>query len=251
MKTPDKVAMLLEASVKDESKMSEMMLALLEQAMWFPVEYHPELGNPYEPTTDGVIPLWIGGDERGPFIPIFSSPKLMREGLERFAKRYTRARMNGRTLLAYLATRGYPVRVNPGCGATVRIQPEMLSTWATATRESVNQPEETIHGSLRPLPPDAWPAEHAALLAEACEEDDGLLAVWLGKASETTHAESADALHVMVWLRKIETTPFHNLRRAVSVAFPGQMVMYVRMDEAHHGSMAVMRSFAPVWPQAQ
>jgi hypothetical protein len=96
MKAPDEIERLLNAAASDRSMKRAYVAALWRAVLWFPIEYHPELGNPYEPQPGEHIPFWIGGDEEGRFVPLFSSPKLMRLEMVRFPQRHTRARMAAR-----------------------------------------------------------------------------------------------------------------------------------------------------------
>jgi hypothetical protein len=71
MKEVDYVEQWMRVSARDQSKNIEYLRALLCETLWFPVDYHPELGDPFEPRVGDEIQFWIGRNEEEEFIPIF------------------------------------------------------------------------------------------------------------------------------------------------------------------------------------
>jgi hypothetical protein len=127
MKQIDYVEQWMRVSLRDDSKV-DYLRALLCQTFWFPVDYHPELGDPFEPGLNDVIPFWIGENEEEMFIPIFSSAELMWIEMKRFDHRHSRARMQGGDLMRALSRMSYTVIINPGA--------KVSSTWSKmAVRE--------------------------------------------------------------------------------------------------------------------
>ena len=49
MSAPDEIERLMRAAAVDRSRKAEYAVALWQAELWFPIDYHPELGNPYEP----------------------------------------------------------------------------------------------------------------------------------------------------------------------------------------------------------
>jgi SseB protein N-terminal domain len=92
----------------------DFVRALVCGQFWFPVDYHPELGDPFEPDVGDKVPFWIGEDADGEFIPIYSSPEVMRLCLERSGQLHSRARMKGARLLVALGQTGHAMVINPG-----------------------------------------------------------------------------------------------------------------------------------------
>jgi type III secretion system (T3SS) SseB-like protein len=103
----------------DDDSPGDFLRGLLCGTFWFPVNYHPELGDPLEPGPNDKIPFWIGDSEEGKFIPIYSSPEVMRIDLERFDHPHSRARMNGGDLIVALGSKDYPVIINPCTKASI------------------------------------------------------------------------------------------------------------------------------------
>lgn len=107
----------------DEDSAGNFLRGLLSGMFWFPVHYHPELGDPFEPGSDDEIAVLLGKDSEGEFIPIYTLPELMRMDEERFAHPYSRARMKGGDLLVALRNTAYPVVINAGTKIPLMLPP--------------------------------------------------------------------------------------------------------------------------------
>jgi hypothetical protein len=251
MKAPDEVARLMALAARDASYHAASMRAIWEAVLWFPIQYHPELGDPYEPQAE-EIPFWVGEDELGPFVPLFSSPKLMRLGLARFAQRHTRARMPARELFSRLIERGHAVRLNPEAevqgSMTVELMQDLVAGNMLAMLE---EGKRTARGTVEPLPPEEWPEAWRERLRLEAEEQPGLIALWLCRAVEMSDGSPLDAVHLVAWVRDIEHTAIGNVRRAAELAFAGRRLEWMYLDEAGHAeAVAAMRAYPPVFPLA-
>ena len=249
MKAPNALEQALARAAFDEARRPEFLRAVLEAELWFPIDYHPELDNPARPDAGAHIPFWIAGDDTGRFVPLFSGPRELRKELERLRKPYTRAVLPGRAVLAAALRQGHTVRINPGAKYTARLNLEALAGMVSGEMlAKVGRPPERGRASLQFLPVAAWPEKFLADLAEECEEQPGVLAVWLGLAGEDSPERGH--LHVVTWVRDRERTTIDNLHRAVIRHWPDRPVEYVRLGEAEDAeTLAVVRAFAPVFPR--
>ena len=99
---------------------SDFFRGLLFHRFWFPVTYHPELDDPWEPGEEDEIPFWtdqipflVAESRKEEFIAIYSAPELMRMALEPLERRYSRARMKGADLFVALRDTDHPLIINP------------------------------------------------------------------------------------------------------------------------------------------
>jgi hypothetical protein len=249
MKQIDYVEMWLRVAARDQSKKINYLRALMRQTLWFPIVYHPELGDPFEPHPNDPIPFWIGGNEEGDFIPIFSSPKVMRLEMKRFDRRHTRARMKGSDLIEALSRTNYTVLINPGAKVTGRLSKEALD--GLVSGEAFEDDEWQDHlATFNVLMPDAWPEEWRARLKEEGEAQPGVIAVWLATVAKASDNVDADALHIPVWVHERKRTPIDGIIRAARLAFPGRKVEFVRLDEKNNAeAIAAFRPLPPVFPR--
>ena len=249
MSAPNRLEQAMAQAVFDESRRPEFVRALLEAELWFPMDYHPELDNPARPDAHAHVTFWIAGDDTGRFVPLFTGSKVLRKAMEQFRRPYTRAVLPGREVLAALLRQGHTVRINPGnkftAGLDLRGLADILSGELLAR---AGRPPERGTANLKFPPVTAWPAELLTNLAEECEEQPGVLAVWLGLAGE--ESPELGALHVVVWVREQQRTTIDNIQRAVRRQWPERAVEYVRLDEAGEAdSLTAVRVFAPVFPR--
>jgi hypothetical protein len=252
MKEIDFVEQWLRVSSRDQSKKINYLRALLRQTLWFPVDYHPELGDPYEPGVNDEIPFWIGGNDEETFIPIFSSPKLMRIEMKRMERRHSRARMKGSDLMTVLSRTNYTVMVNPGDKVRGRIDKMAVRDLASGKALEDAERMENFQATFNVLAPGAWPEEWRERLKGECEGQPGVIAVWIATVIKGTDNVAADALHFPIWVRDYQRTPVDGILRAARLAFPGRKLEFPRLDEKNHAqSIAALRTHPPVFPRPE
>jgi hypothetical protein len=118
----------------------DFLRGLFCRMFWFPVDYHPELGDPFEPARDDEVPFWTEENGDGKFVAAYSAPELLDWALESAPqRRHTRARMKGADIIVALRDANCSLVINPWPDITIVVPAEGIRTFGHALVGKIGQ----------------------------------------------------------------------------------------------------------------
>ena len=88
MKAPNRLERLIVEAAQDVSKRPALCTALLEEPLWFPVNYRADQPALAKPRPGDPVSFCLGQDDEGPFVPVYTSRSMLKDCLARFHQRH-------------------------------------------------------------------------------------------------------------------------------------------------------------------
>ena len=169
---------------KSHAALPDLMRCLSEGELWTFIPWHPEVEDTDMELTNGMqMPFSQFEDEKGVFVPIFSSFERAREAMKqgRFPGRtYSAAAVDAKILMLILGGANLRAHVNRGCKTGgVLIGPDMMRGIADGTALATNEFEPTKNVKLKKLDPADYPTNIVQSLFELMRQHKNFRAAWI------------------------------------------------------------------------
>jgi hypothetical protein len=243
---------LLKASL-DPVDHPAMWRALWREEVHFLMPYHPEMEGIAQIREGEELPLLAWTDNRGQYVPIFTSVARIPTPGQDGAPAFCLGTMPGEVLFRFLAPLSVRVILNANHAPNLVMQAEVVQAFArgemtgnVAGSHRASQPE---HSTLLAVPDDAYP-ELTRAVRSHCDKRPLLAGLYLFHPVQPgTGVVDESDLRLVLWAKQRDDAFFSDLGIiARATKPPVQKLSIGVVDHANPEALDFLQKCKPVWP---
>jgi hypothetical protein len=241
--------------VKDPSFHGEMFRLMLESPLFLIVPVTLLDTNALEKelkVTAEAMNWCVYSDDKGPFVPVFSSFELAMASLSRQERPVELAviEMEAREMFSMLVGGGEPVRIIAPGGAMLMLQLNalagLLAGEFTELRPTSGEKKLLM---LHPIVTESLPPDFVKRIRKFCDQRRVPIGVYAFLADDPETDEiQPDLIHLMVWLRSEENSFYNDFSMMAVKSAPGYEVVTIGVTPGMTDLVEFLHGQSPVWP---
>lgn len=209
---------------KSYAALPDLMRCLSQGELWTLIPWHPEVEDAVMTLENGMqMPFSQFEDEKGAFVPIFSSFERAREAMKRArfpARTVCAAKLDAKILMHILGGANLRAEVNRGCKTGgLMIGPDMMRDIADGSALAPHELEPTKDVTFQKLDAADYPTNIVQSLFEVLRQHKNFRAAWIfGRPKSQPEPPNGRGYHLLVLMEPHDSVLSHDLNLVAQTA---------------------------------